>query len=579
MSEAAVQERTPDRLGRYRLLATLGRGGMGDVYLAVAEGIEGFSKLLVVKELRRRQDDDELQLAMFMDEARLAARLNHPHIVQTLEVGSDGPRRFIVMEYLEGQSLQRALRRQRQNQRQFPVDVHVGVLASVLDALAYVHGLTGVDGSPLGIVHRDVNPQNVFVTYEGHVKLIDFGIAKTQMASQQTTAGVVKGKILYMAPEQATGRPVDLRTDVFSVGVMLWDALVGRGPWEGKSDIQILYSLMTGVVPRLRDQSPALPPELVEIVDRATSPAPDERYPSAAVMRDELLRQVGPSYLGDHARALGDLVSRAFAEERLELRALVEAQLRAAASTDPQGVVSLTRVRAEYADPTSQPSVASTSYGSSAQLSISLAQPPPNADLVVETRPRRSRAVIAGAIAAAALSGAVAVGALAMWKGHAPAGVPQIAPSSREVGLVTGLPKPPPSPPVAAAHTVHVLVRVLPASARLTIDDVVVSNPYVADLPRDDSTHTLVAEGPMLIGRTRTFKTTSDTELEISLEHAPIPHAASKAPDGREHSRSPPAPAEPSATAEPPPPPPPDRNSAPRSRPPREMDKENPYAP
>src|ERR1700733_8772918 len=179
MSELAAQEHSSDRLGRYRLLAILGRGGMGDVYLAVAEGIEGFNKLLVVKELRRQEDDDELHLAMFMDEARLAARLNHPHIVQTLEVDSDGPRRFMVMEYLEGQQLHKLVLRERKSQRSLPTDLYLAIIVHVLDALAYVHELADLDGSPLGIVHRDVTPQNVIVTYEGHVKLIDFGIAKT----------------------------------------------------------------------------------------------------------------------------------------------------------------------------------------------------------------------------------------------------------------------------------------------------------------------------------------------------------------------------------------------------------------
>jgi serine/threonine protein kinase len=553
---------------------------MGDVYLAVAEGIEGFNKLLVVKELRRQEDDDELHLAMFMDEARLAARLNHPHIVQTLEVDSDGPRRFMVMEYLEGQQLQRVLRRHRKTQGPFPASIYLGVLANILDALAYVHGLTGIDGHRLGIVHRDVSPQNVFVTYEGHVKLIDFGIAKTQVSSQQTSVGMVKGKIHYMAPEQARGGSVDLRTDIFSVGMMLWDALVGRGPWEGQSDVQILHCLMTGAVPRLHDQRHGLPAELVAVVDRAISPSPDDRYPSAAAMRDELLRHLGPSQFGDYSRTLGEIVSRTFSPERLELRAVVDAQLRAAAGAPPYSFASLTRVRTGYGE-TSQPSVVSRTFDEEAEPSISIVHPStPAANRATTGRPPRRGTVVVAAMAAGATLALVGLAIVLTFRGHDRGVSALVAPSTSGMASAPGTPETPLATSAPSSRTVHVIVRVLPPGARLTVDDVVVSNPYVADLPLDDSTHTLTAEGPNLVGRTRTFKTTRDTELEISLDRAPLlPRAPWKAPDGRDRPLGPPPVATASTKVEFAPSPTPEMPSANHPRRPREMDKENPYTP
>jgi serine/threonine protein kinase len=318
MSVPAAQWSFSDRLGRYRVLAVLAQGGMGNVYLAAAEGMEGFSKFLVVKELRREQAEDEFHVTMFMDEARLAVRLNHPNIVQTIEVGSDGARRFLVMEHLDGQPLHRVLRRARKDGQPLSLDLYVRVLVDVLEALACAHELSDFDGTPLGFVHRDVSHQNVFLTYEGQVKLIDFGIAKTLLASQQTNAGVLKGKIRYMAPEQATGHAVDRRTDVFSVGVMLWDALVGHGPWEGHNDMQILRCLVTGAIPRLADQPHHLPADLVAAVDRAMSPDIEDRYPTARLMHDELLRCLAPAPGAGHARALREVVSRLFAQERQE---------------------------------------------------------------------------------------------------------------------------------------------------------------------------------------------------------------------------------------------------------------------
>ena len=203
---------------------------MADIYLAVARGALGFSKLVVVKHLRS-YDEDRHTLDMFLDEARLAARLNHPNIVDTYDVGRDDDAYFIAMEYLDGQSLSRIMRAAQQGQ--LPATAWVRIVADALRGLHYAHELCDYDGMPFGLVHRDVSPPNIFVTYGGEIKIVDFGIAKATLNTYETDPGIVKGKLGYMAPEQVAGNVVDRRTDIFSMGVVLWEALVRRRLLEG----------------------------------------------------------------------------------------------------------------------------------------------------------------------------------------------------------------------------------------------------------------------------------------------------------------------------------------------------------
>src|SRR3954470_22512377 len=222
-----------DVVGRYRLIGEVARGGMGIVYLAAAQGPAGFSKLVALKELRPDLVQDEDFLTMFLEEARMAARLNHPNIVQTNDVDESHGRHFIAMEYLEGRSLYHVLKRFGPRGG-FPQRMAISVLRDVLSALDYAHELTGFDGKPLGFVHRDISPHNVFLTFDGHTKVIDFGIAKARDSSLETKTGVLKGRITYMAPEQLA-HTCDRRTDVFSVGVILAEAITGRRLWQGLS--------------------------------------------------------------------------------------------------------------------------------------------------------------------------------------------------------------------------------------------------------------------------------------------------------------------------------------------------------
>ena len=271
--------------GKYQSFAKLGSGGMGDVVLAVARGPVGFNKLVVLKRLRAGMSEEPAFVSMFLDEARLAARLNHPNIVHTYEVGADGEAYFIAMEYLEGQPLARIGRTPRAREVFTPA-MWAHVIAKALAGLHYAHELADYDGTPLRVVHRDVSPQNIFVTYSGDVKLVDFGIAKAELNSTRTASGVLKGKLSYMAPEQAHGE-VDRRSDLFAMGAVLWEMLVGRKLFVGDSG-RILNQLLNDFLPLPSSLRASVPPELDAIVARALEKDPAARYQTAEEMAEAL---------------------------------------------------------------------------------------------------------------------------------------------------------------------------------------------------------------------------------------------------------------------------------------------------
>ncbi len=300
---------------------------MAVVYLAASQGPRGFSKLVVVKELKEEFSQDPEFASMFVDEARLAARLNHPNIVQTYEVEEAGGHFFIVMEYLEGQPLSHTRTRLAKLGGQLR-DHQVRVLCEVLDALHYAHEIADYDGTPLNVVHRDVSPHNVIITYAGDAKLVDFGIAKAADSTSQTRTGVIKGKLAYMAPEQAFGKPLDWRGDVFAVGVILWEAITGRRMWKGNAEGAIAHRLSIGDIPKIVDFCADSPPLLKAICERALAPRAEDRFPTAAAMRAELEGYLATLVRKPTARDLGGLVSQAFAEERGRIASLIEEQMR-----------------------------------------------------------------------------------------------------------------------------------------------------------------------------------------------------------------------------------------------------------
>jgi hypothetical protein len=296
---------------------------MGTVYVAVARGPAGFSKLKVVKRLRPDLAMDPHFLTMFLDEARIAARFNHPNIVQTFEVGFDGTHYFIEMEYLEGQTYD-ALMCSGARYGPVPLPLTVWVLKEALAGLHHAHESKDAAGAPMSVVHRDVSPHNVFVTYDGAVKVLDFGIARAAGSMHETRTGVVRGKATYMAPEQAARRPVDRRADIFSVGVMLWEAITGTRLWGGASDTEIFAALRDGAIRSPRSVQQNLDPVLESVCNKALSIDPDQRHATAAELQSALEDWLASSGRGTGAKALGGLLAARFTDQRRAVQAAID---------------------------------------------------------------------------------------------------------------------------------------------------------------------------------------------------------------------------------------------------------------
>jgi serine/threonine-protein kinase len=301
---------------------------MAEVYLAVARGPAGFNKLVVLKRLLPGLAGEPSFLTMFLDEARLAAQLNHPNIVQTNEVGFDAERYFIAMEYLDGQPLVRILH--KVGPEGLPIGVALRVVANACAGLHYAHTLADFNGASLGIVHRDVSPHNVFVTYAGQVKIVDFGIAKAANRSTDTQTGVLKGKIAYMSPEQLGDQDLDGRSDVFSLGVVLYEALTRKRLWGSRPrDIDIFKRLVSGDIPSSpREVVPGLPEDVDRICRRALAVNREDRYPSALDMQKDIEETMARLAYRPSERDVGDVVAPLFIEERRTIASTIERQLR-----------------------------------------------------------------------------------------------------------------------------------------------------------------------------------------------------------------------------------------------------------
>jgi serine/threonine protein kinase len=301
------------QLGKYRIITNLGQGGTSEVMLAMASGPSGFTKLAVLKAIR---DDDPEVVSALVDEARITALLNHPNIVQTLEVCLEDEICYLALEFLDGKPLA-ALKGLSRELR----------YVAIVDALAglhHAHWLTDYDGTPLRIVHRDVSPKNIFVTYDGQVKLVDFGTAKATCRSVDTRVGVVRGKVQYMAPERVLDDVVDRRADIFSIGVLLWEIATGKSFWGDKSDIEIVHALSKGDYnPSARAVDPSVPHELDSIIRQALDHSPDRRYGTAAQLKFELEAFLGDEIL-ELRKQLGPRVGDMFKEERKQLRTVIE---------------------------------------------------------------------------------------------------------------------------------------------------------------------------------------------------------------------------------------------------------------
>ncbi|HET7505434.1 MAG TPA: protein kinase [Kofleriaceae bacterium] len=265
------------RLGRYLVLKHLASGGMADVLLGRSEGIEGFQRHVVLKRIRPEHARDQRFIRMFVDEARVAANLHHQHIVQVHDVGAAAGEYFIAMEYIHGEDVRTILSTASRVHAHVPLGYAIAIVAAAAAGLHYAHERRGADKRTLGIVHRDVSPSNILVGYDGSIKIVDFGIAKAAMR-QETRSGALKGKVSYMSPEQCKGEPVDRRSDVYSLGVVLYELATTTRLFKGDNDYLVMDQIVNGRVPVPRVRRPDLPAELSAIIMRAIAPDPERRY-------------------------------------------------------------------------------------------------------------------------------------------------------------------------------------------------------------------------------------------------------------------------------------------------------------
>ena len=286
---ASTASRDGEREGdRYELLGELATGGMATVYLGRMRRPMGFNRLVAIKCMHPQYAKDPSFASMFVDEARLTARLRHPNIVPTLDIVSDAGQLLIVMEYVEGESLAGLLKLVRDAGDRIPVAVACAIIHDLLLGLHEAHESTDDDGSALAIIHRDVSPQNVMVGLDGLARVLDFGVAKARRRVHHSNAGEIKGKIPYMPPEQLFGEGVDRRVDIYAAGVLLWESLVGQRLFEGSNEEALVRRIDAGDVPAPSTKVAGISPELDAIVMRAICKDADGRFPTALAMAEAI---------------------------------------------------------------------------------------------------------------------------------------------------------------------------------------------------------------------------------------------------------------------------------------------------
>jgi serine/threonine protein kinase/Tfp pilus assembly protein PilF len=280
-------EQFPIQFGKYLLLEKIATGGMAELFRAMIAGDQGFEKLVAIKRILPHLTDQQEFIHAFIDEAKLAALLQHPNIVQVYDFGSIQKSYFISMEHLFGQDLHAIMARSKEENSPFELHHVISIVSKICEGLDYAHKLKDLQGQPLHLIHRDINPVNILVTYEGEVKIVDFGIAKASGKNTKTREGLIKGKIGYMSPEQASGNLVDHRSDIFSTGIILYEMLTAEPMYQGE-DLEILAQVQEARFEPPEVLNPDLPPELCRILRHALEKDPASRYQSAGELLMDL---------------------------------------------------------------------------------------------------------------------------------------------------------------------------------------------------------------------------------------------------------------------------------------------------
>jgi tetratricopeptide (TPR) repeat protein/tRNA A-37 threonylcarbamoyl transferase component Bud32 len=329
---------TPKRFGKYLLLDQIAVGGMAELYRAMITGVQGFEKLIAVKKILPHLTIEEELVTSFIDEAKLAALLHHQNIVQIYDFGSVEKSYFIAMEYLFGKDLRNVREKAKQKGSPLSLEYALYIVSRVASGLHYAHNLKDFQGKPLNIIHRDISPQNIFITYEGDVKIVDFGIAKAATQSTMTQVGMIKGKVAYMSPEQADGEVIDYRSDIFSLGIILYELITGERMFQGDT-MQILSKVRSADFPPPEEVIKDVPDKLYEILNQALAKDAENRYSSCNQMLSDL-EEVMYSFSGrPTARGLSEYMKGLFegeiAEEESAMSALAGLDFRTAGESVP----------------------------------------------------------------------------------------------------------------------------------------------------------------------------------------------------------------------------------------------------
>jgi serine/threonine protein kinase len=511
-------------LGHYGLVAGIGRGGMTSVFLALLPQGNGTSRPIVLKGLRSEFSSQNEFRRILENEASLGRRFQHENVVETYDLYADRALCVLTMEFLDGQTLSSVRECSRQGS-ETPLAIQMRVLADTLAGLHYVHELKEA-GKPLGIVHRNVAPSNVFVTYEGRVKLVDFAIARATLRDAETRmSGVVKGNIGYMSPEAVRRENLDRRTDIFSVGVMLWEAATGRRLWQGHDEIAIFRRLSAGDLPNQTPSESGTRGEMLRVAARALAVDPRRRYATAEEMRLELEDLLGRAGHAAPTASIAEYTQTLFAVDREKFRAVVD-EARSALTPSPVGAEGrLFRTDAIGSSASGAPSAATrtsplASTGSFRTTSTSY-DVVERASGVFDLRRRIERAAgIVGVIAAAAVGIAYAA--------RAPSRAPAQSGRSIEAATApTAAPEPPaPAPP---RGTISAVFLVRPAHARLFLDGAPLEgNPAGIRRTPDEKPHLLRIEAAGYTTVIRAIDLDRDVAKEFEL--APEPPPAASAP-------------------------------------------------
>jgi serine/threonine protein kinase len=342
MSEAHQQ--------RYRVIDRLASGGMAEVFVAESAGLEGFKKRVAIKRVLPHLSQKKRFISMFLDEARLSAALSHSNCVQVFDIGIGDNAYFIVMEYVDGADLKGVVEFLKKDGKPFPLEAAVLICERICEGLAYAHEATGSDGKPLHIVHRDMSPPNVLITRHGEVKIVDFGLAKATSQLEKSEAGIIKGKFGYLSPEAAMGEEVDHRTDIFAVGIILWELLAGRRLFLGETDFQTVKQVQGAQVPPISSLRGDVPKALDAILAKALARDKNQRYSNARALARDLTeflyrngRPVSAFEVSDLVRGAmklrltktpekGSIIDRLIEEALFEFRSLDEEEEAAAAA-------------------------------------------------------------------------------------------------------------------------------------------------------------------------------------------------------------------------------------------------------